>query len=464
MGEMLPLLFRKRFVLKSKFFIAFVLTFSIVQSQNNAFLRLNFPECAGQKIQITQNTFLFSNNTSQLIELDSNGVQLLKFVGSDLAVYVEVFSPDLSFSKEVYVPINDTIDLHFDKTKSTFTLSNDVFKRNARISELNSLIDYELNRFYKSRRLYSDKKRLVSISDSARFAALKSTDFYFKKWGSYICSDLEIASGLFSQVELYKRSFANEAPAPENPAWQRAFLSIFENDLLVRIQGKNAMEYKHAIQKQQLDSLISQFQKDSFISDAQLLDWIILYDLSQISTIRDLRMEDGYQLLLKLINKPNCNPIVKNEAKRLSKRWSSQIKGKQFPDLQFWCLNSESNFSLSEMKGKPIYVALLPDNSMNSQLVIKQFQAFHSKYGKEMRFVAIVNDVTKKAQVSIIKNTPDIIIGSMESCKVQLDAIFQEVNRIQFFLLDRYGNVYQNPAEGPETGVEDAFLNLIKMK
>ena len=101
---------------------------------------------------------------------------------------------------------------------------------------------------------------------------------------------------------------------------------------------------------------------------------------------------------------------------------------------------------------------------MNSQLVIKQLHALQSKYGKEMRFVAIVNDVAKKNQVSLLKNTPDIIIGSMESCKVQLDAIFQEVNRIQFFLLDRYGNVFQNPAEGPETGVEDAFLNLIKMK
>jgi hypothetical protein len=461
---MLSLLFRKRFVLKSNFFIAFVLAFSIVQGQNNAFLRLNFPGFAGSKIQITQNTFLFSKNSDQQVELDSNGVQLLKLEGSDLAVYVEVFSPDLSFSKEVYVPINDTIDLHFDKAKSTFTLSNDVFNRNARIAELNSLIDEELNRFYKSRRLYSDKKRLVSISDSARFAALESTDSYFKHWGTYICSDLEIASGLLSQVELSKRSFSVQGAAPQNPAWQRAFLAIFENDLLVRIQGKNAIEYKHAIQKQQLDSLISQFQKDSFISNAQHLDWIILYDLSQISNMRELRLEDGYQLLLQLISKPNCNPIVKNEAERLYKRWSSQIKGKQFPELQFWCLNSESNFSLSEMKGKPIYVALLPDNSMNSQLVIKQFQALHSKYGKEMRFVAIVNDVTKKDQVSIIKITPDIIIGSMESCKVQLDAIFQEVNRIQFILLDRYGNVFQNPAEGPETGVEDAFLNLIKMK
>lgn len=158
-----------------------------------------------------------------------------------------------------------------------------------------------------------------------------------------------------------------------------------------------------------------------------------MYDLSQISTIRELRLEDAYSLLFQFIRKPNINLIVKNEADRLLNRWSSQIKGKKFPDIQFWCLNSESDFSLSAMKGKPIYVALLPDYSMNSQLVIKQLQAFHSKYGKEMRFVAIVNDITRKGQVSLIKNTPDIIIGNMESCKEQLDVIFQEVNRIQFF-------------------------------
>ncbi len=464
MGETLPRLFHKPFVLKSNFLIAFVLTISIVHGQNNAFLRLNFPGFADSKIQIIQNTFLFSKNTNQLVELDSNGVQLLKLEGSGLAVYVEVFSPDLSFSMEVYVPINDTIDLHFDKTKSAFTLSNDVLNRNTHIAELNALIDDELNRFYKSRRLYSDKKRLLSISDSAQIAVLESTDLYFKQWGKYICNDLDIASGLLPQAKLFKRSFSVEDPAPENPAWQRAFLSIFDNDLLSRIQGKNARLYKEAIQHQQLDSLQNLFQRDTFISNPQLLDWLILYDLSQISTTRELRLEDAYSLLLQFIKKPNSNPMVKNEAERLSKRWSSQIKGKQFPDLQFWCLNSESDFSLSAMKGKPIYVALLPDYSMNSQLVVKQLQALHSKYGKEMRFVAIVNDVAKKDQVSLLKNTPDIIVGSMESCKVQLDAIFQEVNRIQFFLLDRYGNVFQNPAEGPETGVEDAFLNLIKVK
>ena len=461
---MLILLFRKPFVLKSNFFIAFVLAFSIVQGQNNAFLRLNFPGFAGSKIQIIQNTFLFSKNTDQQVELDSNGAQLLKLEGSDLAVYVEVFSPDLSISMEVYVPINDTINIYFDKAKSAFTFSNDVFNRNTRIAELNALIDDELNRFYKSRRLYSDKKRLLSISDSARLAALESTDPYFKQWGTYICNDLDIASGLLPQVELFKRSFSVQPPAPENPAWHRAFLAIFSSDLLSRIQGKNAILYKVAIQHQQLDSLQNLFKRDTFISNPQLLDWLVLYDLSQIYTTRELRLEDAYSLLLQLINKPQTHPILKSEAERLSNRWSSQIKGKQFPDIQFWCLNSESDFSLSAMKGKPIYVALLPDYSMNSQLVIKQLQALHSKYGKEMRFVAIVKEVLKKDQVSLIKNTPDIIIGSMESCKVKLDAIFPELNRIQFFLLDRYGNVFQNPAEGPETGVEDAFLNLIKMK
>jgi hypothetical protein len=461
---MLTRLFPKPFVLKSKFFIAFILTFSIVQGQNNAFLRLNFPGYANQKIQITQNTFLFSKNTVQLIELNSNGIQLVKFEGSDLAVYVEVFSPDLSFSKEVYVPTNDTIVLHFDKKNSAFTLSNDVFNRNARIEENNALIDHELNRFYKSRRLYPDKKRLLNISDSVRAAAIESTDSYFKQWATFICSDLEIGSGLLSQMELCKRSFSVEATAPENPAWQRAFFAIFENDLLIRIQGKNSIRYKGAIQKQQLDSIVNLFQRDTCISNLQLWDWLILYDLSQISSIRDLRLEDAYQLLLQFINKPNTNPIVKNEAERLLNRWGSQIKGKLFPDIQFWCFNSESNFSLSQMKGKPIYVALLPDNSMNSQLILKQFQAFHTKYGKEIRFVALVNEESKKEQVSILKNTPDIITGSMESCRPQLETIFLELNRIQFFLLDRYGNVFQNPAEGPETGIEDAFLNLIKMK
>lgn len=461
---MLPPLFRKPFVLKSKFFIAFILTFSIVQGQNSAFLRVDFPGYGNQKIQITQNTFLFSKNTVQLVELDSNGVQLVKFEGSDLAVYVEVFSPDLSFSKEVYVPTNDTIVLHFDKKNSAFTLSNDVFNRNVRIEENNALIDNELNRFYKSRRLYPDKKRLLTISDSVRAAAIESTDSYFKQWATFICSDLEIGSGLLSQIELCKRSFSVEAIAPENPAWQRAFFAIFENDLLVRLQGKNGIRYKRAIQHQELDSLQHLFQIDTLVSGLSLVDWLVVLDLYRASNIREIQFEDAYQLLIKFKEKTDLNSLLKSEIERILTFWAARIKGTPFPDFPFWCLNSHSEFRMSALQGRPIYVALLPDNSTNAQLVLKQLQAFHSKYGKEMRFVALVNGILEKDQAAFLKNTPDVFIGAMESCRKSLEGNFPEVNRIQFFLLDRYGNVFQNPAEGPETGIEDAFLNLVKMK
>lgn len=461
---MLTRLFRKPFVLKSKFFIAFILIFSIVQGQNNAFLRLNFPGYAGKSIRVVHSSGLFSKGIQMAVELDSNGVYLMKMNVADLAIYTEVFSPDLSFSKEVYVPINDTLVINYDKKKSQFTLSHDVLERNARIAEFNSMIDLELARFYKSRRSFTDKKRLLLISDSARFAVLESTDSYFKNWGSCICSDLDLASGLLSQELLIKRSFTGIDHAPQNPAWQRAFLAIFENDLLVRLQGKNGIRYKRAIQHQELDSLQHLFQVDTLVSGLSLVDWLVVFDLYRASNIREIQFEDAYQLLIKFKEQTDLNSLLKSEIERILTFWGPRIKGTPFPDFPFWCLNSHAEFRLSALQGRPIYVALLPDNSTNAQLVLKQLQAFHSKYGKEMRFVALVDGIREKDQTAFLKNTPDVFIGTMESCRKSLEGIFPELNRIQFFLLDRYGNVFQNPAEGPETGVEDAFLNLVKMK
>ena len=455
-------LFRKQFALKSKILIAFISTFTFIQAQNTAFLRLNFPEYGGQKIQIVHSPGMFSKGIQLSVDLDSNGFHLLNLNGTDLAIYAEVFSPDLSFSKEIYVPINDTLVVHFDKKNSEFTLIKDVYNRNARIAETNTLIDKELTRFYKSRRSFTDKKRLLNIADSARLTVIKSTDAYFKTWEICMFSDLDLASGLLNQEQLIKRSFTGIEPAPQNPAWQRAFSAIFENDLLVRLQGGNGTRYKLAFQQQQLDSLQHLFQSDTLISGSSLVEWLVVFDLYRASHIREIRLEDAYQMLLQFKENPNANAFLKSEVERMLKFLGPRIKGSTFPDIPFWCLNSDAELRLSALQGKPMYVALLPDNSPNAQLVLKQLLAFHSKYGKEMRFLAIVNEVLKKDQAAFLKNAPEIYLGTMESCRIQLEEIFPELNRIQFILLDRNGHVYQNPAEGPETGVEDAFLNLLK--
>jgi hypothetical protein len=150
---------------------------------------------------------------------------------------------------------------------------------------------------------------------------------------------------------------------------------------------------------------------------------------------------------------------IQHELKRILQFMQPRIKGTDFPALgcddgHFW--------QQDKWMGMPVYLAILPDFSPNSELVIRQFAAFQTKYAKEIHFALLIPEADEKAISRLRLQFPGVFVTSMETCRAHLEAIFPALNRTNYILIDRDGKVYQNPAEGPETGVEAAFLNLIK--
>jgi len=78
--------------------------------------------------------------------------------------------------------------------------------------------------------------------------------------------------------------------------------------------------------------------------------------------------------------------------------------------------------------------------------------------------VVIADGIPETQYAGVSAAFPELVIGTMESCRSRLQYIFPSLDRIQFFLLDGSGQVFQNPAEGPDTGIESAFLTVINSR
>ena len=61
-----------------------------------------------------------------------------------------------------------------------------------------------------------------------------------------------------------------------------------------------------------------------------------------------------------------------------------------------------------------------------------------------------------------MKQYPAIEFADTESVGEEMSQLFGRNDQAGYLMLNRKGETYQFPAEGPETDVENAFLGLIK--
>ena len=465
MEEMHSHLSRKKSALKSKWLLLLVgFGCQLLSAQQTACLHLSLSGYPGDHIYIQHSSGFQAVSFETSIHLEKDQSAFYRLPTRLTAAYVNVLSDDRKVTHEVYLSANDTITLGWDATGSHFTLRNDPFNRNAKIAALNALIDQRLEQFTRSRRILADKRKLVALSDSIRQAAQHDSDVYLRSWTHFICADLDLSSGILNRNELVKRSFFGFQPEPENPAWQRAFSALLDGDMLTRLNGKNGPRYSSAIVHHQPDSLRLLYFSDTTLPDTIFASWAMLKGIYDLEQMRNYRLEDAYKTLLPLRHESENPDAIGQEINKILMFWEPRIKGRKFPEFDFTSLNQKAAVRLDAMQGKPVYVALLPDFSPNSQLVLRQIQGLQQKYGKEIRFVVIADGIPETQYAGVSATFPELVIGTMESCRSRLQYIFPSLDRIQFFLLDGSGQVFQNPAEGPDTGIESAFLTVINSR
>ena len=453
-------LYQKLFNSVSLVLLILWMSLSHVDAQKTAALQLRFPILAGQTLLLRSTSGIQSSSITQTVQLNEKGEAFFTCLTYLDAAYFEVLFKGSDNSFEVYLPANDTLQLDWNDKHTLAQYRKDPLGRNQHINQLNALVDEELSKFYKSKRTKQDRNRLKAAADSVRLTLTTSKDAYWVNWAQLVLADVDEASGLIAKKKLLISLLPYLKPSPGNPAWQKVFTSYFDGDLLSRINGKQGIAYRTAISSMNYTALKQLYHSDSLLLDySELADWLVLKGIYDLENIRGAKLEQSYELLQRMKEDTALSSEIQQELKRILQFMQPRIKGTDFPvlgcdDGHFW--------QQDKWMGMPVYLAILPDFSPNSELVIRQFAAFQTKYAKEIHFALLIPEADEKAISRLRLQFPGVFVTSMETCRAHLEAIFPALNRTNYILIDRDGKVYQNPAEGPETGVEAAFLNLIK--
>ncbi len=461
MEEMHSLLSRKQFSLrKLTILLAFALSGLNLTAQKVGVLEVHFPIFPNYKLSLISYPGIQSLSINKTIQLDTNGFATFSVETSLDAAYFEVFLLETDWYFEVYIPAGDTLRVGLNKQNNTVVFPKDPAYRNQRIVQLNAFVDDELNRFYSSKRTKADKSRLVLLADSARIATKESKDSYLRVWAQLVLADMDEASGLISRQKLLVSLIPYLYPSPGNPAWMKAFSHFFDSDLLNRMASKQGLSYRNAIVSNDYNGLKHLYQEDSLLKgNPELTNWLLLKGIYDLENIHGNKLEQSYSLLLKMKLDSSLSPLIQQEVNRIIASVQPKIKGEPFPDLG---CGDQPQWNQKKWNGLPVFLAILPNDSPNSQLIIRQFAAYQVKYGKEMHFAILLPTEDDKELNLLQTQFPGLKLGSMNTCREQIQAILPILNRTNFILIDREGKVYQNPAEGPETDVESAFLGLIK--
>jgi hypothetical protein len=90
-------------------------------------------------------------------------------------------------------------------------------------------------------------------------------------------------------------------------------------------------------------------------------------------------------------------------------------------------------------------------------------QAFKERFKNEVEFLIVVKTNEKAGLIRALESiNSTLLVSDWASCSEAFKEIPEAPNANGYFLINRKGRYFKAPAEGPETGVEDSFLGLVK--
>jgi hypothetical protein len=184
----------------------------------------------------------------------------------------------------------------------------------------------------------------------------------------------------------------------------------------------------------------------------------LLKDIYELAYLPGSDQKKLYRLLVQAEKDEAGNPDLQHAIREVNSAWGPLIRGNEFPDLLMQEFGKEANTLLSDFRGKAVYVSVIPFQSENSLLLMRQVLALQKKYGKKIEFV-VISDVDARGKAILQE---EVHLASLDFSSEQLFTLFYRLDQATFFLIDKDGKSFQVPAEGPETGIESSFLQVIQ--
>jgi peroxiredoxin len=381
-------------------------------------------------------------------------------------ITLSIWSPTQNFmlnvgeaSASVYLGERDSLWMEFDASKDTWKyVKGTSIALNKKIIKLDSLCDNSLLKFsmlpaakrMKEMRYFAD-----TLRNSTPFNA---ADFYsvYLRYRTVYC---EIVTDVRKRSDLARLHFS-QPPYVNNPAYMEAFRALFSGFVRQKLNGPTGDSLKQAMLTANHFKYWSELKRDTNLQDETVRDLIGLLGIYEEASNKQFDRKVLIELT-RHFDSIEEEPEVSSIAKLMLYDWERFQKGKIVPDFSYQ-MNGERK-QLSSLRGKPVYLCYYPVFDEETRRELLMLKGMYTRYKTEMNFLVVVRT---SAQAALSRANAELSTGfdivSFADCSPEFIEICEQSLARTYMLIDRKGAIFQAPAEGPETGVEAAFLNLIK--
>ena len=324
---------------------------------------------------------------------------------------------------------------------------------------VDSLCDARLFDFLK----YASVRRAKEVkyfTDTLRKNYEKHPSDILRNYVFYRTAYVEVASESDSRARLMKKYFEHEAD-PDNFAWIESFRNLYNGFILQKLNSRNGVKLQNALREKSWKAVWTEFRNDTLAMHPEIREFAFLLGINQVrnqSTFRDVSLE----WMLDSLIAQSIYPHVKKAATSLKTDWLRYKKGNDVPDFSFRLLSGK-DMHLNDLNGRPVYLCYYAHFNQATLRELAMLQAFKERFKNEIEFLVVVNTSEKAGLIRALESIKStLLVSDVASCSESFNNIPETANSNSYFLINRKGQYYRAPAEGPETGIEDAFLGLVK--
>ncbi len=441
-----------------------LLSSSIVMAQNRAVVNLSSPELSGKKVQVLSMPDPITGREEILAEevVPVSGSNQFLIPCNNDVIAITIRSGD-NFS-DLYISDQDTAYLQFDASEFTWQLERcKCLPVNKSINTINASVNAFFDQAYSKPGMPLPAKRTRFFTDSLRKSINDSNNTYVANYLLFKTVDAELSANALSRKQAIVK-FVNPKPILlNNPAWVDVFSNLFDGNMRRQLNSRGGDSLKLLLTTgSSLNMLLSKLNKDTLISNPELLKLILLKGIYELGHERDFSKKQFTETLTQLSADSNY-ASVRNHALQILKAWTVFEKGAKVPDFSYKPFPELIPKQFSALQGKPVYLVYFPSFSQAFQKELLMLKALNERYKSQLSMLVIVNSSDNAGlSAALNKINPGMEVASYGDCSKQISQLIENQRLQSYYLIDKNNCFWQAPAEGPETGVEAAFLGLIK--
>jgi len=440
------------------FYILFFVSTNLF-GQNKAFIIIQSASQQNQEFSIIafQEPLLNEEIILGKIEFSNNkiGKSAIEFSTDIVSIVVQNKTSEI----EIYAAPNDSIILNFNGTDLDIININSI---NKNIQDINEACNNFFFRAAKREGAPLPAKQTRAFCDSMLLHFKDTSISFVKEYLKYKLAYVEISANARSRKEAGKKYFSNNLIQYNNPAWNDAFINLYKGYFNQYLNSKKGVTLKSLFtDKKGYKELFDEFSKDTIVFASEIKKLVLIQGLNELLQLKQPDKKYYFSILaeVKAVEK---SPEINSSIQAIISHYSKFEVGNTPAELSLIDARNKNEINLSKLKGKAVYFCYYPLFNQLTQQEIIFLKGIYKKYQSKIEFI-VVADAEESTIAAVSKNLAlPFPIASASSASTNISKWLERKDVINYMLIDSNGKIYQAPAEGPETGIEAAFLGLIK--